>query len=91
LQEGVAVTTTTVAAEPVTARTLSKRAGMIRRAAEAGEVIPVTFHGRAMAHVVPDDHWQQVQADLEHALQEAARLRATLAAHGIALEEAAVA
>ncbi len=83
--------TTTVAAEPVTARTLSKNAGMIRRAAEAGKVIPVTFHGRAMAHVVPDTHWQQVQADLERAREEAARLRAALAAHGIELGEADVA
>ncbi len=82
--------TATVAAEPVTARTLSKNAGMIRRAAEAGEVIAVTFHGRAMAHVVPNNQWQQVQADLEHAREEAARLRAALAAHGIELEEAAV-
>lgn len=83
--------TMTVAAEPVTARTLSKNAGMIRRAAEAGEVIPVTFHGRAMAHVVPDNHWQQVQADLARAREEAARLRAALMAHGIELGEASVA
>lgn len=76
--------------EVVSAKTLSKKAGMLRRAAEADVVIKVTFHGQPMSRVVPDARWQRVEDDLAAAQKQVERLRAALFSHGISPEEAAV-
>jgi antitoxin (DNA-binding transcriptional repressor) of toxin-antitoxin stability system len=67
-------------ATSITAKALKQSAGIIRRAMEAGDEIAVTFHARPLARIVPDQRWEDTQAEL-------ARLRELVARHGLADHE----
>lgn len=52
-------------ATSITAKDLKQGAGIIRRAAKAGDEILVTFHSKPIARIVPDDRWVALQAELQ--------------------------
>jgi prevent-host-death family protein len=66
-------------ATSITVKALKQGAGIIRRAMQAGDEIAVTFHSKPLARIIPDERWEQTQAELD-------RLRDLVAKHN--LEEA---
>lgn len=64
-------------ATSITAKALKQGAGIIRRAMQAGDEIAVTFHSKPLARIVPDERWEQTQAELD-------QLRRLVAEHGLA-------
>lgn len=63
-------------ATSITAKALKQGAGIIRRAMQAGDEIAVTFHSKPLARIVPNDRWEQTQAELD-------QLRRLVAEHGL--------
>lgn len=63
-------------ATSVTVKNLREEVGIIRRAMREGDELAVTFHSKPLARIVPDERWEQTQAEL-------ARLRQLVAEHGL--------
>jgi prevent-host-death family protein len=63
-------------ATSIAVKALKQGAGIIRRAMQAGDEIAVTFHSKPLARIVPDQRWEETQAELD-------RLRKLVAQHGL--------
>lgn len=63
-------------ATSITVRELKQSAGIIRRAMQIGDELRVTFHSKPLARIVPDNRWEETQAELN-------RLRKLAAKHGL--------